>query len=259
MVNDVVSELEQILIDFNGAYSSQLYTDLIVLSKQSRFDVYEYMKFIWSYYLIGGKKCTSFQQLEESLNNDLKMFDYDRLSTRFKYTLSNLGSTGWSELCFFDRKTDKSNLESLKLYLSVGNASLHKFANLFISECLLRGYTDFHFKVNDDEDKNRRDNVVIYCNEKNLNLYFGLTKRIILQHPDIKLNASHLLGVDLGNGIFLGRDPKDNSNSYTGILSNEIFDQLSRGRSCKRIVDMVERVKAKTASEVNKLVLNSRR
>lgn len=51
---------------------------------------------------------------------------------------------------------------------------------------------DYDFKINNRSNINRRDNVVIYCNDSNVSRYFDIINKVIQNNPSIKFNSSHL-------------------------------------------------------------------
>lgn len=50
---------------------------------------------------------------------------------------------------------------------------------------------DYDFKINNRSNINRRDNVVIYCNDSNVSRYFDIINKVIQNNPSIKFNSTH--------------------------------------------------------------------
>ncbi len=50
---------------------------------------------------------------------------------------------------------------------------------------------DYDFKINNRSNINRRDNVVIYCNDSNVSRYFDIINKVIQNNPSIKFNSPH--------------------------------------------------------------------
>lgn len=142
----------------------------------------------------------------------------------------------------------------LKIYLSVDNSSMHRFAYLFILGCLEAGYLDFDFKINKKESINRRDNIVIYCNKKNVGRFIEVVEEIIRQHPEIEFNETHLLGIPYDEHICFGIDPPNGKVSYTENLCQAICKGLDSGISAEEIVKNIERFKEKHRTSLIELV-----
>ena len=95
----------------------------------------------------------------------------------------------WVGISSINKNTSKKNLN---FYLSVDNFSLHTFSVAFLQECLDSDMDDYDFKINNRSNINRRDNVVIYCNDSNVSRYFDIINKVIQNNPSIKFNSPYL-------------------------------------------------------------------
>ena len=167
----------------------------------------------------------------EKLNNNLNNISPDWI--------------GMTMPCDSSDSKNSEQVQSIKLYLSVDNSSLHHFANLFLISCLEYGYTDFDFKINKNESINRSDNVVIYCNDKNFGQYVKLLQEIIQNNPNIIFNKPHLLGIPCDEHIYCGMDFNNGKVSYTDQICKTIFDALNNGKNPEEIIRIIEKFKEK--------------
>lgn len=109
------------------------------------------------------------------------------------------------------------------MYASIDNSDLCFIAVQIIKECLKRNRQDFSFKVNLKESVNRRDNLVIYCTEENLQFYYNILRLVSYKAT---FNGPHLLSHDLGNNIYGGYDFENGKISYSEKISDEFYEQL---------------------------------
>ncbi len=125
-----------------------------------------------------------------------------------------------------------------KIYISVDNKDLYKFACIFLAECLSSGINDYEFKLNNEDTINRTDNVVIYFTYENINKYLDVIEKIKLEYPNIQLNQSQMLGEEVSKGVAIGRDYKDGS-SFTEKACKTIIELKKNGYSTDDIVSLV--------------------
>jgi len=238
-------ELLDIIKKFNGFHPDMLYDEIITLNKTSNFNDKEFVKFLVTYTLIMGSSITNPQQIREYWRKAETM---ERIKVEKINNSLNGVSPHWIGMNI-PRNTGDSEkseqVESIKIYLSIDNSSLHCFANLFLIFCLECGYTDFDFKINKDESINRRDNVVIYCNDKNFGQYVKLIQEIIQNNPNIIFNKPHLLGIPCDENIYCGIDFNNGEVSYTDQMSKTIFDALNNGKDHEEIIRIIEKFKEK--------------
>ena len=144
-------ELLKIIKKFNGFHPDMLYDEIIILNKTSNFNDKEFVKFLVTYTLIMGRGITNSQQIRECWKKAETM---ERIKVEKINNSLNGISPHWIGMNI-PHNTDDSDkneqVESIKIYLSLDNSSLHHFANLFIISALEYGYTDFDFKINKDE------------------------------------------------------------------------------------------------------------
>lgn len=239
------NELINKLTNFNGFSSDLLYDDLILLEKTSNFNEVEFNKFLIAYSLIGNK-IVSPQQITEYWSK-LNKVDPSKIN-RLNNSLNDI-SPDWIGMSLPKENLDIQNpneqTEYIKIYLSVDNNSLHQFANQFLLSCLEYGYSDFDFKINKNVNINRRDNVVVYCTDKNFGQYVNLIQEVIKNNPKIAFNQPHLLGIPYDEHIYCGIDFDNGKTSYTDKLCEGMFKALQNGKTPEEIVDSIDTFKMK--------------
>ncbi len=127
-----------------------------------------------------------------------------------------------------------------KLYVSIDNSHLYQFACLLFVKCLDAGIYDYEFKVNNDEEINRTDNMVIYFTKENLKSYLNIIEELKQIFPNLNLNYSHILGEEISHGVVIAKDYKD-GRSFTEKVCNTILECRKRGYDVDTIVDLVEK------------------
>lgn len=224
-------ELKEILSKFWGLNSDMLYNQLILLDKTSQFNHDESSKFalLFALFKLGQLNLEELNKILEH-GNLLNPEKVNKVKQTILYSYPDwIGFSG----------KEVSGNHMLKIYLSVDNSDLHKFINKFLQACLEREYDDYDFKINNKERINRRDNVVIYCNENNFGKYVSLIEQVLAANPDIKFNPSHLLGIKYNDQILCALEPDDGDISYTDQLCQWIFNALKRGLKVEDIVEKV--------------------
>jgi len=246
MRNELLNKLKQ----FDGFCSDLLYDDLILLEKESNFDEIEFNKFLIAYSLIGNR-IASTQQITEYWRK-LDRIDSSKIN-RLSNSLDSI-NPDWIGISLpkNNLNTQSSDEQSkyIKIYLSVDNNSLHQFANQFLLSCLEYGYSDFDFKINKKANVNRRDNVVIYCTDKNFRQYIDLVQEVIKNNPRIAFNQPHLLGIPYDEHVYYGIDFDDGKTSYTDKLCKIIFNALQSGNTPDEIVTYIDAFKLKLSSSI---------
>ena len=129
--------------------------------------------------------------------------------------------------------------ETGKLYVSIDNAYLYQFACLLFTNCLKNGIYNYEFKVNNDQEINRTDNLVIYFTEDNLNSYLSIINELKQTYPEFNYNYSHILGKELSDGVAIAKDYKDGS-SFTEKICSTIFELRKKGYDAETIVNSIE-------------------
>lgn len=129
--------------------------------------------------------------------------------------------------------------ETGKLYVSIDNAYLYQFACLLFTNCLKNGIYNYEFKVNNDQEINRTDNLVIYFTEDNLNSYLSIINELKQTYPEFNFNYSHILGKELSDGVAIAKDYKDGS-SFTEKICSTILELRKKGYDAKTIVNSIE-------------------
>lgn len=129
--------------------------------------------------------------------------------------------------------------ETGKLYVSIDNAYLYQFACLLFTNCLKNGIYNYEFKVNNDQEINRTDNLVIYFTEDNLNSYLSIINELKQTYPEFNFNYSHILGKELSDGVVIAKDYKDGS-SFTEKICSTILELRKKGYDAETIVNSIE-------------------
>ena len=172
------------------------------------------------------------------LRPDVKNF-YDLIMISSKYRLLNMTDPSWTKI--YSSKLKGNEIKEIgKMYISVDNKDLYRFATLLLDKSLYYGLEDFEFKVNNDEGTTRRDNVVIYFTEENMGKYISLVNQIIAENPNIQLNEQNPLGYSIGKNICVGKDYKNGSESYTSKVCKTIVALKNIGINTTTIVDEVD-------------------
>ena len=245
-------ELTKILKGFVGFHPDMLYHELIVLDKvKSRFNIDSQNQLMVILTLL-TQGTLDYCQYYDTLQNlhKAKPETLQKLKTSI-----NKHYPDWIGISSPQHVYKPS--ETVKIYLSIDNSSIHFFANQLFLTCLERGYSDFDFKINNNESTNRRDSVVIYCNKDNFGLYVGLVQELFAEYPHIKLNSPHLLGVPYDDKIYCGMDSDDGKNSYTDKLCQLMYSGLQKGKTAEEIAAVIESHKEKQISSFKMLALHS--
>ena len=240
------NELLNILKDYAGAPRSMLYNALIILDSESRFNEDELNRFIAGFTLLSKDEMTEEEYRKMMSNIDKVSPDkFDKLKQDFKRMNSDwIGVSG-------KRANQKKNI--LKIYLSVDNCDLHYFANLLILQLLKEKCEDYDFKINYNQDINRRDNIVIYCNNENFGKYVAIVQDIIKKNSDIRWNSPNLLGIPYDEHIYCGIDSDDGEKSYTEMLCNDISLAVQQEKSVEDIVDNMKLKQLRMSEELHTL------
>lgn len=238
-----IEELTKVLKGFIGFHPDMLYHELVVLDKvNSRFNKDSQNQLIVILTLL-TQGTLDYRQYSDTLQNlhKAKPETLQKLKASInKYYPDWIGISS-------PQHVHKPS-ETVKIYLSIDNSSIHFFANQLFLTCLERGYYDFDFKINNNESTNRRDNVVIYCNKDNFGLYVGLIQELLAECPNIKLNSPHLLGVPYDDKIYCGMDSEDGKTSYTDKLCQLMYSGLQKGKTAEEIAAIIESHKDKQMS-----------
>ena len=251
---DNSNELERILRNFKGLTPDMLYDDLIIIhNKNSSFNEEELKKFIISFSILNTNKNdinpleleTYWEKLSKINPDKFKQMKAD-LEKYFKH---------WIQI---EPQTSKNEEKNIKLYLSVDNSCLHLFANKLLLAFLRQDLKDFSFKINNDQSINRRDNVVVYCNEENIGVYIKIIQEIIKENPNLIFNSPHLLGIPYDNNIYCGFDYENGKVSYTDKLCQNVFEALKEGFSTENIASLINYKKEKLAPSIYALVDNAK-
>lgn len=146
--------------------------------------------------------------------------------------------------------------EDGKLYISIDNSYLYQFACLMFTNCLKNHLYDYEFKVNNDEEINRTDNLVIYFTNENLNIYLDIIAELKKQYPEFQINCSHMIGKEISNGVAIAKDYKDGS-SFTEKVCKTILGLKKQGYDTETIVDSIDSSLDKHLESVVSLISNN--
>ena len=148
----------------------------------------------------------SLKQYEKTLmfRPEIKNY-FDYIKSVCSNRLLDMTDFSWTRI--YSSTITKKDINILgKMYVSVDNKDLYRFANLLLVACINQGIPDFEFKVNNDETVTRRDSVTIFFTQENLVKYMSLIKQIIKENPDIKLNSQNPLGYSIDGIMCFGKD-----------------------------------------------------
>lgn len=214
-----------------------LYHDLIVLKENNGFDDKNIFLFLFSLTLykkdslnqssyLNICKCIQdpkiFKKLETDGKKIISDFDYDWIQVNPK------------------EKPNAGNDNNLfKIYLSIDNMDLHLFATKLLISCSELKYNDLYFKINNDSEINRRDNVVIYCNAKNFSKYIDLIQKILVENPHIQFNSPNLLAIPYDDKIYCGMDFDDGKTSFTSKICRDIIESKKAKKSIEEIIQQI--------------------
>ncbi len=134
---------------------------------------------------------------------DWKSFQKDRLENKTSTTSPNF---------------------SYKIYLPIANDSLEYFALRLLGKCVGKNI-DYDFKINNNPNISRSDNVVVYASDENFNDYINVINSI-LENGNITLNESqqHLLAFPYSKGISVAPYIDNGKESFSSIVCNRIFE-----------------------------------
>lgn len=166
--------------------------------------------------------------------------------------LLDMGNWDWTRI-YSSKLTGKDIAEQGKMYLSVDNKDLYMFANLLLDKCLKQGIEDYEFKVNNDDNKTRSDNVVIYFTTENFSKYISLVNQIISENPGIQLNAQNILGYSINSNIKIAKDYENGKESFTSKVCKTIIALRQRGVDNSEIIESIDSATQKYLSDIIKL------
>lgn len=215
-MDERINELIEILKKDSGIFGNMLYKNLMCIENvRSNFNEEALKRLYIAFALIRNKKVNGLEEFRKNTELLMKSPKLDRAIEDFKKAYE---TEEWLQI-----EQESQEVYPYKLYMSIDNSDLCFVATKIIQECLKRNRHDFSFKVNLKESVNRRDNLVIYCTEENLQFYYNILK---LSTHKAKVNGPHLLGYKLGKNIYGGNDFDDGTVSYSEKICDEFYDQL---------------------------------
>lgn len=168
----------------------------------------------------------------------------------FRLSVNKLFWNGWNWLQISSSKMMGQNIEKFgKMYLSVDNKDLYRFANLLLEKCMELGLKDYEFKVNSNDKITRCDNVVIFFTKDNLNKYISIINQILTENFDIQLNQQNVLAYSVDDNIKIAKDY--NNESYTDKICDTIIQLRQSGLTNEQIVELVSE---QTQNHVNSIL-----
>ncbi len=113
---------------------------------------------------------------------------------------------------------------SYKIYLPIANDSLEYFALRLLGKCVGKNI-NYDFKINNNPNISRSDNVVVYASAENFNDYINVINSI-LENGNITLNENqqHLLAFPYRKGISVAPYIDNGNESFSSIVCNRIFE-----------------------------------
>lgn len=261
----------KIILDLFQGDANDLYDSINYISmKSNKFNVTDYFELLYkTMYLYHRKKGIeniskkfqlpiiidreiSYDKFKKYLN-ELKQYEiklgllpnvrnhFDNVLRLSANKLLGIGGVSWSKV-YSSKITGQEISECGKMYVSVDNKDLYKFANLLLEKCLENGLNDYEFKVNDNEEKTRCDNVVIYFTNENFNKYISIIEQIFIENPDIQINQQNVLAYSINDKIKIAQDYDNGNVSYTNKLCNAIIvlrDQY--GLNNEQIIEIISK------------------
>lgn len=250
----------------NSLYDSIVCIDM----KSNRFNISDYnellLKTMFLYHLTNGIESVSLKwPVPYKIDRDISYADFCRqLEGYEKYPLIidakllpnvrnhfdnvvrlaaskllDMGGFSWTRV--YSRFINGTTVnETGKIFISVDNKDLYRFANLLLLKFLENGLSTYEFKLNDNIYLTRRDNVVIYFEKKDFELYVSMINQIISENPDIQLNSPHIFGYPINDYIRIGFDFDDGNKSFTEEMCRLIKEAKRKGKSTDEILDYLE-------------------
>ena len=122
-----------------------------------------------------------------------------------------------------ENTNDNENF-TYKIYLPISNQSLELFTMKFLAKCH-REKINYDFKINNNEDISRSDNVVIYATSNNINNYLKIIEEVIRQNQNIVINYDyqHPLAYPYNNHISIAPYLDYNKESFSSIICRYIL------------------------------------
>lgn len=195
-------------------------------------------------------------QLEKYKNYTLKIDSlpgiknyFDNILRLSASKLLDMGDWEWTRI--FSSKITRKNVEIIgKIYISIDNKDLYRFANLLFTKCLENGLVDYEFKVNNNDSKTRRDNVVIFFTSKNFEQYVSLINQIITENPDITINSPHLFGYAINDNIVVGKDYENGTQSFTKQICYAISELKKEGMRTEKIIEYINSLLQESIADI---------
>lgn len=224
-MDERIKELIEKLKKDPGLFGSNIYKNILCIENiKSNFNEEDLKRLYIAYALISSKKGINLEDFNKSIETLMKSPKLDNAVVNFKNIYEK---EEWLQI----EQQSQENYP-YKLYMSIDNSDLCYVAIKFMQECLKRNRYDFSFKISLKESVNRRDNLVIYCTEENLQFYYNILK---LSSYKARVNGPHLLGYNLGNNIYGGNDFENGTVSYSDKICDEFYRQLCNSVSPENI------------------------
>lgn len=200
-------------------------------------------------------------QLEQYKNvnyhNDLLPNINNVYQELIRLSCSKLLDQGYWTKVYSSAITGNEVKEDGKIYISVDNSYLYQFACFMFTNCLKNHLYDYEFKVNNDQEINRTDNLVIYFTSENLNTYLDIIEELKEQYPEFKVNSSHMLGKEISEGVVIAKDYKDGS-SFAEKVCKTILGLKKQGYDTETIVDVIDNNADKHLESVVSLITDNK-
>lgn len=156
----------------------------------------------------------------------------------------------WTKI-YSEKTTGEKSKKMGKIYLPVNNKHLHQFATQLFQKCLKYNINDYQFKISDNDDITRKDNLVIYFTQENFSTYIEAIEEIITENPFIKFDESNFLAYQYSEHIAVAKDFSDVT-SYTDILCNLIEYGIEQNLST---IEIVEKLESFTNEKLKEVIL----
>lgn len=191
-----------------------------------------------------SKELNKLSNINNKDGKNIKKILYQRFNRMIIGTtdLRNIES-GWLKIYSRKLKVEGKKMSpqtAHRIYLSVDNSCLHKFAYLLLSHCQVFYLYDYEFKINDKNGKNFYDNVVIYATQEQLPKYIKIINKILEENPDITMNQPCLIAHKYDSNIVVAPYIDTESESYSDIVSEAISRLRDVAKTREEFIQMVE-------------------
>lgn len=148
--------------------------------------------------------------------------------------------SGWA---FFVREDAWEQDHDFKIYVPVENANLEEFTCRLLEKLMSRD-TQYHFKINNDTNVTRSDNVCIYATKDNFSDYLDSIEEVLKENPEIKISYEdlHVLAYQYNDHIAVADYLDKEDQSYGSIVSDKILEAKLKSSSFEEFYDKTKEI-----------------